>query len=147
MICAILTAVLDERLPLALRRLAVTGSQPELDREGRHPDDRPRKAAQPTPSTTSRAPVCSRVLIPAKKSAIAKRTTQSVYRSARSTLACDSRGRDVGLRLERIRLGQSPPTGTAGIANGVSGAFGFVSGFVAIQASTAGRNSGRKRRK
>ena len=34
-----------------------------------------------------------------------------------------------------------------GIAKGLSGAFGFFSGLVAIQATTAGLNSGRKRSK
>ena len=34
-----------------------------------------------------------------------------------------------------------------GIANGVSGAFGFIRGLVAIHASTAGLNSARKRLK
>ena len=34
-----------------------------------------------------------------------------------------------------------------GIANGVSGAFAFLIGFVAIQATTAGLNSARNRSK
>ena len=105
----------------------------------------PRKIAQPSPSTTTReSPGRSRALMPAKKSDMARSTTQSTYLPARSTFRFDDRGLGIALGRERVRLRLRGRL-YWGITNGVSGAFGFFSGRVASHASTAGLNSGRKR--
>ena len=84
--------------------------------------------------------------MPAKKSDVAKSTTHSVYRSARSTCPWATADSTPPFASRRSAVASAADR-YSGISNGVRGAFGFVSGFVAIHAETAGRNSGRKRRK
>jgi hypothetical protein len=107
----------------------------------------PRKTVQPRARIATSADVeRSLVLMPAKKRASANRTTQRTYRSARSrssfASSVDSPA-DASSRSASSRAAGEYSSRT----KGVSGAPGFSSGSVAIQAATAGLNSSRNRRK